>query len=51
MYESSGSYNAAFVMCAVLAVAAAGILLPVKPLYWLEMRGRMRAGTETAADE
>jgi len=51
MYESSGSYTAAFVMCAVLAVAAAGILLPVKPLYWLEMRKQTHTGRETALNE
>jgi cyanate permease len=44
MYESSGSYTQAFVLCAGLAVIAAVILLPAKPTYWLAMRERVRSG-------
>lgn len=40
MYESTGSYESAFIMCACIGVAAAFILLPVKPKYWLRQRER-----------
>ena len=44
MYASSGSYTAPFILCAVIAVAAAAILLPVKPSYWFGMRERLGSG-------
>jgi len=48
MYDATGSYTAPFVLCAVLAVLAAALLLPVRPRYWLEMRARLRS--ERAAE-
>lgn len=51
MYASNGSYAQAFVMCAVLAVVAAAILLPVKPAYWLDMRERMRSGRAAVSSD
>ncbi|MCH7853537.1 MAG: MFS transporter [Proteobacteria bacterium] len=44
MYEVNGSYTAAFVLCAVVGVAAAAILMPVRPRYWLDMQARLREG-------
>lgn len=41
MYDVTGSYTAPFLLCAVGAVAAAAVLVPVKPKYWLEMRARL----------
>jgi len=35
MYDASGSYNDAFLLCAALGIVAALILLPVRPAYWL----------------
>ena len=42
MYELNGSYTAAFILCAVVGVAAAAILMPVQPRYWLDMRERLK---------
>lgn len=38
LYGISGSYVLPFVVCAVLAVFAAIVLLPVKPVHWLAGR-------------
>jgi MFS family permease len=43
MHDASGSYTSAFILCAVLGVFAAAILLPVKPLYWQEMKAKLAA--------
>jgi predicted MFS family arabinose efflux permease len=43
MYDTSGSYTSAFILCAVLSVVAAAILIPVKPVYWQEMKARFAA--------
>lgn len=43
MYERNGSYTAAFVLCAVVGVAAAAVLMPVQPRYWLDMRERLKS--------
>ncbi|MGI9204594.1 MAG: MFS transporter [Woeseiaceae bacterium] len=47
MYASTGSYVAAFVICAGIGVLAAIILLPVKPVYWLHQRN-YRSATQIA---
>ena len=33
-----------FIICAGVAVFAAAILIPVKPVYWLELRERIKSG-------
>ena len=38
LYEVTGSYVLPFGLCAVLAVFAAAILLPVRPAHWLRIR-------------
>jgi len=43
MYAASGSYTGAFVVCAVVATAAAAVLIPVRPRYWLAMRHRLNS--------
>jgi predicted MFS family arabinose efflux permease len=49
MYDTSGSYDSAFILGAVLSVFAAAILLPVRPDYWLEMKARFaRQGMQKA---
>ncbi|MDH4108447.1 MAG: MFS transporter [Gammaproteobacteria bacterium] len=48
MYDASGSYTGAFLLCALLALVAGAILLPLRPSYWLRMReiqGTSGAGT------
>ena len=47
MYASTGSYVVAFSICAVVGVLAAFILLPVKPVYWLQQRN-YRCSTQAA---
>jgi len=44
MFDATGSYVLPFVVCAVISLFAAGVLLPVKPDYWLELRKRIAAG-------
>lgn len=44
LYGLSGSYLLPFTICAVLAVFAALVLLPVRPQHWLEQR-RLRQST------
>jgi predicted MFS family arabinose efflux permease len=44
MFGITGSYVVPFVICAGVAVFAAAILIPVKPVYWLELRERIKAG-------
>ena len=46
MRDSSGSYAGAFLLCAALALAAALVLFPVRPAYWLGLR---RGGTGAGA--
>jgi MFS family permease len=41
--DTTGSYLPAFVMCTVLSVVAAALLLPVRPVYWQEMKARFAA--------
>lgn len=43
MYDTSGSYLSAFVLCTVLGIFAAVILLPVRPVYWQAMKARFAA--------
>jgi nitrate/nitrite transporter NarK len=38
MYAATGSYSVAFTICAVVGVMAAVVLLPVKPVYWLQQK-------------
>jgi len=45
MFAVTGSYVVPFMICAGVAVFAAAILLPVKPVYWLESRGRPGTGS------
>ncbi|NOX70314.1 MAG: MFS transporter [Gammaproteobacteria bacterium] len=51
MYETSGSYAGAFVLCAVVATAAAAILMPVQPRYWQDMRKRLNPAAGSAPQE
>ena len=44
LYGVTGSYVVPFVVCALLAVFAALVLLPVKPAQWLAARERGAAG-------
>ena len=44
MFGITGSYVVPFIICAGVAVFAAVILIPVKPVYWLELRERIKAG-------
>jgi len=44
MYGVTGSYVVPFIICAGVAVLAAAVLIPVRPDYWLESRGRINAG-------
>jgi cyanate permease len=46
MYDVSGSYSSAFVLCVFISIFAAAILLPLKPVYWLEMRARNKQDSE-----
>lgn len=43
MYGVTGSYVLPFIICAGIAVFAAAILIPVKPVYWLGLHGRLKA--------
>ena len=44
MFGITGSYVVPFIICAGVAVFAAVVLIPVKPVYWLELRERIKAG-------
>lgn len=44
LYTTTGSYLVPFVLCAFVAILAAAVLIPVKPVYWLELRDRIKAG-------
>jgi predicted MFS family arabinose efflux permease len=48
MFAVTGSYIVPFMICAGVAIFAAAILLPLKPVYWLEFRGRL--GTDSRDD-
>jgi MFS family permease len=47
MFGVTGSYVVPFFICAGVAVFAAAVLIPVKPVYWLELRERIKAGQAT----
>lgn len=49
MFGITGSYVVPFIICAGVAVFAAAILIPVKPVYWLELRERIKAGKPASA--
>jgi hypothetical protein len=49
MFGITGSYVVPFIICAGVAVFAAAILIPVKPVYWLELRERVKAGKPASA--
>ncbi len=49
MFGMTGSYVVPFVICSGVAVFAAAILIPVKPVYWLELRSRLKAGLSANA--
>ena len=38
LYEMTGSYVSPFLICCVIAIFAAGVLIPVRPSYWLSMK-------------
>jgi predicted MFS family arabinose efflux permease len=42
MFEMTGSYVTPFIICCGIAIFAAAVLIPVKPLYWQEMQQRLR---------
>jgi MFS family permease len=44
MFAVTGSYVLPFFICAGVGVFAAMVLIPVKPVYWLEMKARLRSG-------
>lgn len=44
MFAVTGSYVVPFMVCAGVAIFAAAILVPVKPVYWLEFQDRHRTG-------
>lgn len=44
MFAVTGSYVVPFFICAGISVLAAAVLLPVKPVYWLDLKGRLKAG-------
>lgn len=44
MFDVTGSYVLPFVVCAGVGIFAAAVLIPVKPVYWLEMKARLRPG-------
>jgi len=48
LYEVTGSYVIPFIVCAFVALFAAIILLPVRPIYWLASRERERPAPESA---
>lgn len=45
MRDMSGSYNSAFILCILVSVFAAVILLPLKPVYWLNLKAAMKNET------
>jgi predicted MFS family arabinose efflux permease len=49
LYEVTGSYTMPFLLCAVVGLAAAAILLPVQPEYWLDLQQQL--GSERKAVE
>jgi len=49
MFDTTGSYVVPFIVCAGIGVFAAVVLLPLKPVYWLEMRARIRSGETVVA--
>ncbi len=46
MFTVTGSYVLPFIICAGVGIFAAAILIPVKPVYWLEMKTRLRSGLQ-----
>jgi len=48
-FEATGSYVMPFIVCAVISVFAAGVLIPVRPDYWLELRRQLKSGRPDAA--
>lgn len=50
MFDASGSYSSAFILCVAVGIFAAAILIPVRPDYWLRMRSKFgRAETVQSA--
>lgn len=48
-YQVTGSYVMPFTACALLAIFAAVVLLPVKPSYWLANRGTAKSNAPHGA--
>jgi MFS family permease len=42
LFDATGSYVLPFLICAAVGIFAAGVLLPIRPDYWLDMRNRVR---------
>jgi predicted MFS family arabinose efflux permease len=45
MFEVTGSYDLPFIICCGVAIFAAAVLIPVKPLYWQDMQQRFKKGS------
>ncbi|MDA0994860.1 MAG: MFS transporter [Proteobacteria bacterium] len=44
MFVVTGSYVTPFIICCGVAIFAAAVLIPVKPVYWLDLRARSKSG-------
>ncbi len=42
LHQVTGSYTVPFLLCAVVGLAAAAVLLPVQPKYWLDLQRQFR---------
>lgn len=51
LYEVTGSYTMPFLLCAVVGLAAAAVLLPVQPKYWLDLQQQLRSERKAVAAE
>jgi len=51
LYQVTGSYVIPFLLCAVVGLAAAAVLLPVQPKYWLYLQRQLRGDRDETTVE